>query len=230
MDKILILIPARGGSKGIPNKNIKKFNGKPLIEWTIKTALESKLADRIVVSSDSKKILNLSKKFNISLLKRPKSISGDKSSTESVVKHCLKSYNNSYKTIVLLPPTSPVRKKNILDNALKFFNLKKLDSCFSGSKLSDFLIWEYNKKNKKYRSLNYDFKKRGNRQSRKSTYVENGSIYIFKSKILFNNNNRIGGKFDIFKMSIFESFELDEKEDWKIIESIHKNYILNNSK
>ena len=69
MDKILILIPARQGSKGIPNKNTKIFNGKPLIEWTIKTALDSKLADRIVVSSDSEKILNLTKKFNIDSLK-----------------------------------------------------------------------------------------------------------------------------------------------------------------
>ena len=230
MDKILILIPARQGSKGIPNKNTKIFNGKPLIEWTIKTALESKLADRIVVSSDSEKILNLTKKFNIDSLKRPKSLSGDKSSTESVVKHCIKNYNNFYNIIILLPPTSPVRKKNILDDAIKFFKSNKLDSCFSGSKLNDFLIWSYNKTNKKYYSLNYDHKKRGNRQSRTPTYVENGSFYIFKSNLLLKEDNRIGRKLDIYKMKLYESFELDEKEDWKLIETIHKNYILKNNK
>ena len=226
MGKILILIPARGGSKGIPNKNIKKFNGKPLIEWTIKSALESKLADKIVVSSDSKKILNFSKKFNIDLLNRPKSLSKDNSSTESVVKHCIDYYDNQFKTIILLSPTSQVRKLNVLDEMIKFFKSKKLDSSFSGSKLNDFLIWSYNKNNKRYNSINYNYKKRGVRQSRKISYVENGSIYIFKSKILLKKNNRIGGKFDIFKTKFYESFELDEKEDWKLIETIHRTYIL----
>lgn len=226
MGKILILIPARGGSKGIPNKNVKKFNGKPLIEWTIKSALESKLAHKIVVSSDADRILNFSKRFNIDTIRRPKSLSKDNSSTESVVKHCLRKYNNIYDTIVLLPPTSPVRSKNIIDNMIKFFKIKKLDSCFSGSKLNDFLIWSFDTNNKKYKSLNYNYNKRGVRQSRELNYVENGSIYIFKSKILLKNNNRIGGKFEIFEMKFYESFELDEKEDWKLLETIHKNYII----
>ena len=226
MGKILILIPARGGSKGIPNKNIKKFNGKPLIEWTIKSALESKLADKIVVSSDSTKILSFSKKFKIDSLKRPKSLSRDNSSTESAVRHCIDCYKDQYETIILLSPTSPVRKKNILDEIIIFFKSKKLDSCFSGSKLNDFLIWSYDKKIKKYNSLNYNYKKRGIRQSRKLSYVENGSIYIFKSDIFLKKNNRIGGKFDIFKTKFYESFELDEKEDWKLIETIHRTYIL----
>ena len=110
------------------------------------------------------------------------------------------------------------------------FKSNKLDSCFSGSKLNDFLIWSYNKTNKKYYSLNYDYKKRGNRQSRTPTYVENGSFYIFKSNLLLEEDNRIGRKLDIYKMKLYESFELDEKEDWKLIETIHKNYILENNK
>jgi len=105
MKKVLALIPARGQAKGMPNKNIKLFNGKFLIEWSIKYALKSKLIDKGVVSSDS--------------------------------------------------PTSQLRKKNDLDNVIKFFYLNKLDSCFSGLKLTNFLIWNYDKIYKKYKSINY---------------------------------------------------------------------------
>lgn len=227
MSKILILIPARGGSKNIPQKNIKKFNGKPLIEWTINTALESKMADKIVVSSDSKNIFNICKKFKVDFLKRPKSISGGRATTESAIKHCIKNYKNFYEIIVLLSPTSPVREKNIIDKAIKFFKSKNLDSCFSGSKLNDFLIWSYDKVKKKYHSINYNYRNRGIRQARRQNYVENGSIYIFKSDLILKENNRIGKRFDIFKMMFHESFELDEKEDWKLIETIHRTYILN---
>jgi N-acylneuraminate cytidylyltransferase len=227
MKKILALIPARGGSKGIPNKNIKLFNGKPLIEWSIKVALESKLINRIIVSSDSSKILKISKKIGADVILRPKNISGDKATTESVILHCIKYFKNKFETIVLLSPTSPLRKKKDIDNAIKFFYRNKLDSCFSGSKLTDFLIWNYDKIDKKYKSINYDFKNRGVRQDRKLGYVENGSIYVFKPSLIIKKKNRIGGKFDIFNMDFWQSFELDSKDDWKLLETIHKNYILN---
>ena len=111
MSKVLAIIPARGGSKGILNKNIKNFNGKPLIQWTIESALKSKLIDKIVVSSDSHKIINISKKLGADIVFRPKNISGDNATTESAVKHCVKYFKNSYETIVILSPTSPLRKK-----------------------------------------------------------------------------------------------------------------------
>lgn len=227
MKKVLALIPARSGSKGIPNKNIKLFNRRPLIEWTIKLALKSKLIDKVVVSSDSLKILNISKKLGAEVILRPKNISGDKATTESAINHCIKYFKNDYEAIILLPPTSPLRKLNDIDNAIKFFYLNKLDSCFSGSKLTDFLIWNYDKIYKKYTSINYDFKNRGSRQNRKLGYVENGSIYIFKPSLIIKKNNRIGGKFDIFNMDFWQSFEIDEKDDWKLLETMHKTYILN---
>ena len=126
MKKILVLIPARGGSKGIPNKNIKLFNGKPLIEWSIKSALESKLVNKIIVSSDSLKILKISKKIGADVILRPKNISGDKATTESAILHCIKYFKNKFETIVLLSPTSPLRKKKDIDNAIKFFYMNKI--------------------------------------------------------------------------------------------------------
>ena len=227
MSKILAFIPARGGSKGIPNKNIKLFNGKPLIEWTIESALKSKLIHKVIVSSDSKKILSLSKNFGADVILRPKNISGDRSTTESAINHCIKNLEDSFDVIVLLSPTSPIRRKEDIDNAIKQFKLKKLDSCFSASRSNDFLIWKYNKKIKKFKSINYDFKNRGIRQNRELNYVENGSIYVFRRDLIKYKNNRIAGKIGMYLMNFWQSFEIDEKNDWKLLEIIQKNYILN---
>ena len=226
MSKILAFIPARGGSKGIPNKNIKLFNGKPLIEWTIRSALLSKLINKVVVSSDSLKILSISKKLGADVVVRPKNISGDNATTESAIIHYLKKQQDIFNTIVLLSPTSPIRKKKDIDNAIKQFKSKKLDSCFSASKLLDFLIWKLNKKTRKFESINYNFRKRGTRQKREPNYVENGSIYVFKTKLIKNKSNRLGGNIGIYFMDFWQSFEIDEKNDWKLLEIIQKNYIL----
>ena len=224
MNKILAFIPARGGSKGIPNKNIKLFNGKPLIEWTIDSALKSKLISKVIVSSDSQKILSISKKLGAETVLRPKSISGDFATTESAIKHYIKNTKESFDTIVLLSPSSPIRKMSDIDNAIKEFKSKKLDSCFSASILLDFLIWKLNKK-KKYESINYNFKNRGTRQKRDLNYVENGSIYVFKTKLIKYYNNRIAGKIGIYLMNFWQSFEIDVKDDWKLLEMIQKIYI-----
>lgn len=230
MGKILAFIPARGGSKGIPNKNIKLFNGKPLIEWTIKSALRSKLIDKVIVSSDSKKILTISKKIGADVVLRPKNISGDFATTESAIKHFVEKSKEYFDTIVLLSPTSPIRKKKDIDKTIKVFKSKKLDSCFSASKITDFLIWAFDKKKNKFKSINYNYKKRGIRQSRDSNYVENGSIYVFKTHLIKYKNNRLSGKIGIYLMDFWQSFELDEKKDWKFLEIIQNKFILKNEK
>ena len=230
MYKILAFIPARGGSKGIPRKNIKNFNKKPLIQWTIEQAKESKLINEIIVSSDSKKILSISKNLGASTILRPKNLSTDSSSTESAIIHCIQNLKKKIDIIVLLSPCSPLRKKEDIDNMINFFIKKKLDSCFSASKLNDFLIWRYDERIKKMKSFNYNFKKRLSRQKRNILeYVENGSIYIFKSNEFEKLNNRIFNKHDIYQMDFWQSFELDEKKDWKLLETLHKVYILKNS-
>ncbi len=225
MCKILAFIPARKGSKEIKNKNIKKFNGKPLIEWTIKSALLCKLISNVVVSTDCPKISRISKRLGVNVVKRPKRISGDKASVESAIKHYLMKSSSSFKTIVLLSPTSPLRKSSDIENALKEFKSKKLDSCFSVSALTDFLIWKKNNKTKKLVSINYNFKNRGTRQDRDQNYLENGSIYIFKTKIFKQKNNRISGKIGMYFMDFWQSLELDRKKDWKLLETIQKIYI-----
>ncbi|HEB62613.1 MAG TPA: acylneuraminate cytidylyltransferase family protein, partial [Bacteroidetes bacterium] len=122
--KILAIIPARGNSKGLPQKNIINLNGKPLIAWTIEASLKSKYITKTIVSSDSDTILKIAKKYGANTLKRPVQYSTDQASSEVVVKHAMKSINKKYDYIILLQPTSPLRDKTAIDNAFeKLFSL-----------------------------------------------------------------------------------------------------------
>ena len=230
--KATAIILARGGSKGIPNKNIKVFCGKPLVEWTIIQAKNSKKINKIYLSSDSNKILKIGKKYKINLIKRPKKISGDYATSESAIIHAIKNfYDFKIRPIVMLEPTAPLRKINDIDNLIRDFNKNRWDSGFTASQLNEFLIWDRKKKNN-YKSLNYDFKNRGQRQlnSRKQCFVENSIAYIFKPNIILKYKNRIAGKIGITKNEIWQSFEIDEKDDWDLVETIFKRKIKQNGK
>ena len=127
---ILAIIPARGGSKGIPHKNIQNLAGKPLIAYTIIAAKKSKLIDKIVVSTDDKKIAKISEACGIEVpFLRPKNISKDNSSTIEVVKHTLEFLrtNQDYipDMIIVLQPTSPLRTTRLIDNAIKILRRTK---------------------------------------------------------------------------------------------------------
>jgi|TARA_B110000259_G_C13902010_1_gene357266 CMP-N,N'-diacetyllegionaminic acid synthase len=224
--KVDAIILARGGSKGIPNKNLKLFCGKPLIEWTILQAKKSKRIRNIFLSSDSKNILKVGLKHKINTIKRPQKYSTDKATSESAIKHFLLSEKDiSNNGVIFLEPTSPLRKKNDLDNLIKDFFDNKWDSGFTAGVLSDFLIWE--KKIKNFKSINYDYKNRGQRFGRKSCYVENSIAYIFKPYMFLKYNNRLFGKFGITHNEIWQSFEIDEPEDWNFVSTIFKSKKLN---
>ncbi|MDC0851173.1 acylneuraminate cytidylyltransferase family protein [Candidatus Pelagibacter sp.] len=224
--KVDAIILGRGGSKGIPKKNLKIFCGKPLIEWTIIQAKKSKRVRNIYLSSDSKSILKVGLKHNINLIKRPKKYSTDKATSESAIKHFLTCEKNFSKNgIIFLEPTSPLRKKNDIDNLIRDFFKYKWDSGFTAGVLNDFLIWI--KKTKHYQSLNYNYKNRGQRFGRKSCYVENSIAYIFKPYMFLKYNNRLFGKIGITQNETWQSFEIDEPDDWSFVSTIFKSKKLN---
>ena len=134
---ILALIPARGGSKGIPKKNIKPLLGKPLIAWTIEQAKKSKYFDRIIVSTDSEEIAEMSEKYGAEVpFLRPKELARDESPTSDAIMHAITWFEERgeyFDIVVLLEPTSPLRKENDLDNAIELFikNIDKADSLVS---------------------------------------------------------------------------------------------------
>ncbi len=221
MTKIAVIL-ARGNSKGIKNKNIKTINNKPLIYWSINTCLKSKNIDTVWVSSDSKKILSLSKKFGANIIKRPKNISGDYSKSEKAWEHAIsfikKNFSN-VETVIGVQPTSPIRSYKTLDKAINMFYKKKLDSLFTAEKVHNYFIWK--KQGKKY-IANYNYSNRPMRQEIEKKYLENGSFYIFNAEKFLKEKCRLFGKIGCFTMGKVESFEIDNHEDLKLFNSLGK--------
>ena len=171
--KIIAFIPARGGSKSIKNKNLKKINKSTITEITLKKALVSKIFDKVILSSDSNKILKIGKKLKkIELIKRKKNISNDNSKTDLAVIDYLKNLKEKFDYLVILQVTSPLRKVTTIKKFVKFCVNKKLKNCLSVSKSNDHISF-----NKKYfKSILKTNSRR--RQSRKDYYIENGMFYF----------------------------------------------------
>ena len=220
----LAIIPARGNSQRIKNKNLFKLNNKPLIYWTIKSALESKYVSDVCITSDSNRILNYCKKFEVITILRPKSLSGNIIMPDDAVKHAYLKLKKKYDFIVMLQPTSPLRTSEDIDNAAEIIIKDKSKSLFSSSIESRF-IWKKSK-NSCY-PINYNFKKRPRHQDLKTSfYSENGAIYISKPILFTKNLNRLGGKISTYVMSHAKSIDIDNiqeiKEAEKIMKSLNK--------
>jgi len=125
----------------------------------------------------------------------------------------------------MLEPTAPLRKPDDLSRAIKLFIDNRWDSAFSSAELQDFLIWKKNKDGKLI-GVNYNYEIQEPRQLRDMEYVENGAIYMFKPKIILDNSNRFGGDIGMIPNKFWQSFEIDEKDDWEFVELIFKNYLL----
>lgn len=219
----IAIIPARGGSKGIPGKNIMDFCGKPLIEWSILQAKSTLAVDEVFVTSDSDEILTIAKRCGAQTIQRPASISGDTASSESAILHAMEEIESEVDKVIMVQVTSPLRKSDDFANAILQFDKEKLDSLFSGAILEDFLIWQ-KEDNGNYNSFNYDFRQRGRRQERKPQFVENGSFYIFKPEVI-KKGNRLGGKIGVYLMDFWQSFEIDSPSDIEVV----KNLFISNS-
>jgi len=213
--RTVAIIPARGGSKGIPGKNLMDFCGKPLLAWSIIQAKQTPQIDAVYVSSDSDDILSVAQAWGAIAIRRPDQISGDKEPSESAILHALQTINATVDTVVFLQATSPLRKPDDLSNGLFQFQHEKDDSLFSAAILEDFLIWQRNDHDK-LQSVNYDYLNRGRRQDRKEQYVENGSFYISKPEII-QAGNRLGGQIGMYLMDFWQSFEIDAREDVELV-------------
>jgi len=229
--KVVAIILARGGSKGIPDKNIIDFCGKPLIAWTIQNCIEGGI-DETYVSSDSKKILSISSKYGAKKILRPNNISNDKSTSESAWLHALdfieKETNTKYDWVLAPQVTSPLRTSDDIKKGIVKAKENLYDSLFSCSIAGDLFYWH--KKKNGFESINYDWKKRLQKQDFPDQYIENGSFYLFKPKVLRNNNNRFGGKIGIVKMDFWQTFEIDYLEDLRICQALMKEFILKDKK
>ncbi|AUL74555.1 CMP-N-acetylneuraminic acid synthetase [Pseudoalteromonas sp. 13-15] len=222
---VVAFIPARGGSKGVPKKNIKLLAGKPLIAWSIEQAKKSKNIDRVIVSTDCPEIAKVALEFGAEVpFMRPVDISSDIATTESAMLHCcdyLNDKNELPEIFVLIQCTSPLRAEGTFDKAIERFKLKGYDSMLSVS-LSHRFTW----KDKDNPSASYDFMNRPRRQDIKEKdqeYLETGSFYITNTKKLLASKNRLTGKIGMFETPEIESFEIDSHIDFTICEELVKH-------
>ena len=221
MTNIITIIPARGGSKGIPGKNIKDFGGKPLIVHSIEHALQSKLMNAVYVSTDDKEIATISENAGAKIIWRPNEISGDTATTESAIEHAISEISPKPDIIVLLQATSPIRPKNAVQNAIEKFIKNGCESLLSISPTHRF-FWRI-KDNKTIAEYNY--LNRPRRQDMKTEdirYVENGSLYIFSRDNFEKTGNRLGGKIGHIIFDEEYSGEIDSEIDFIMLEKIYQ--------
>ena len=219
---ILVVIPARSGSKGIPGKNIKKLHGKPLINYTIEAAKEIFENSQVIVSTDDKEIAEIAASHgaNIPFL-RPKELAQDDSSTRDVILHLVDYFERQKSVpsvIVLLQVTSPIRNSKHLNEALDLFFHKDCDMVVSvtESKTSPYFnLYEENKEGYLQKSKDSAFTRR---QDVPPVYEYNGAIYIFKTKSIVESEMKDFEKITKYVMSKNDSVDIDDEVDWKIAE------------
>jgi N-acylneuraminate cytidylyltransferase len=222
MTKYLAFIPARGGSKGIPFKNIKDIAGKPLINYTVDAAVQTAEIERIIVSSDSDLIQNNIEKFygaepKVEFHRRSSENSSDTASTESAMLEYLDS-DSSFENMLLIQATSPLLKASDLSSAIMKYEETQAGGLVSVVQQKRF-YWEANT-NDDFRPVNYNPNQRSRRQDFKGSFVENGAFYITSRQLLEESKCRISPPYQIFEMGEESYFEIDNPSDWVIMENL----------
>lgn len=224
---IVAIVLARGGSKGIPKKNIIDFCGKPLMAWTIENCIRGG-ATSVWVSSDSDEILSVGEAFGACSIKRPDDIAGDFATSESAWLHAIdyieSELGNTIDWVLAPQVTSPLREAADVRKGIELAANTDCDSFFSCSIAEDLFFWE--NKNGQLDSVNYDWRNRKRRQDIPKQYIENGSFYLFKPEVLRQNNNRFGQKIGVVEMEFWKMFEIDSMDDLRMCSALMKEFII----
>jgi len=225
---ILALIPARAGSKRLPDKNIKDFCGKPLVAWTIKQAKKSEYIDKVIVSTDSKKIANVCKMYGCQIpFLRPKCLSGDEAKSIDVVLHALnymEKNEKEYDLIMLLQPTSPLKNSGDIDKAVELLFSKNAKSIVSVCKTNYQSCW-INTLTKDGCMKNFTKREKKNGKERKSAvfYKLNGAIYLAYSNYIKRFKSFIKDETFAYIMPQERSVDIDNESDFNFGEFLFQN-------
>jgi CMP-N,N'-diacetyllegionaminic acid synthase len=224
--KILAVIPARGGSKGVPGKNTKRLAGKPLILHTIEAALESKHLDKIVVSTDDQDIARVAKKAGVQVIERPVRLAQDNTPMHPVIEHAAahidKTEHYTPEVIVVLQPTSPLRTAKDIDQAIELFLNSSGDSLVSVMEASHPIHWTFKmsgeyvvpRLGRKYLKVR--------RQDLEKSYVPVGAIFIVSPETLFKSKDLYGKKIVPYIMPHERSIDIDHLLDFAVAELLIK--------
>lgn len=216
---VLAIIPARGGSKGVPRKNIRPLAGIPLIAHTIMQARQAQTVQRVIVSTDDAEIGTTAEQYGAEVIWRPGEISGDTASSESALLHVLEHVwaieQHDPDLVVFLQCTSPIRRLDDIDNAVMMLRQSRADSLLSVVRTHAFL-WGI--ADNKPHPLNYDYRSRPRRQERSPEFIENGSIYVFRPWVLRQHANRLGGTIVLYEMEADSAIDIDAERDFELCE------------
>tara|TARA_X000000950_G_scaffold273176_1_gene356694 strand:- start:400 stop:1074 length:675 start_codon:yes stop_codon:yes gene_type:complete len=219
----ICIIPARGGSKRIPRKNIKKFLGSPIIKYVIKNAIKSNIFDKIIVSTDDQNISKLAKKFGAEIFIRPKKLANDTTGTNEVICNVIKSYEKKFKInrVCCIYPTAVFCDKDMLKKAFRKLN-KKTQYVFSASKFSHPVFRSFLIKNRKIFMI-FPKKEKSRTQDLPDTFHDAAQFYLGwknswkKNKSIFNLNSKF------IEIDESETHDIDNLTDWKLAEIKYKN-------
>ena len=201
MTRILGVTPARGGSKGIPRKNIRPLAGKPLLAWTIAAALESKLLDRYVVSTEDPEIAEVARRCGAEVLERPKELATDEAGTLEVLQHLLSQVQAD--TVVLLQATSPVREEGLVDRCIRRFTETQADSLATGFLCK---LTEYGRNNLR-------------RQEIPGFFCDDGNVYVMKADGI-RKGDRTGERIERMVLAREQNLDIDDEFDFWMAERV----------
>lgn len=225
--RLVAIIPARGGSRRIPEKNLAVLDGRPLIFHTIKAALKSEFLDSVYVSTDNKSIALEAKNMKIPVIKRPSKYAGDFSKSVDVVKHSikyLKDAGHTFDAVVLLQPTSPFRLGYDIDKCIEILFKNKLDSAISLVSVRQLPEWMLQKDKKGLlSSFNYSTKSVNRTRKLSELFYPNGAVYVSTTKFLMKQPDFVyGGKCGGYVMDNLRSIDIDTEFDLQVSEKFFK--------
>lgn len=217
--KVLAIIPARGGSKGVAKKNIRIVGDKPLIAWTIEESKKSKYIDHLVLSSDDPEIIQVAQSYGCHIpFVRPKHLAQDTSSSIDVVFHAIDQIPG-YDLIVLLQPTSPLKTVSDIDLCIEKCFKSKTKSCVSAREVNDNPHWVFslNNENQMIPLLNPE-KRPSRRQDLPNFYTFNGAVYVASTEFLRENRSFLSPETVIHIMDSETSIDLDTEFDFQVLD------------
>jgi len=226
-NKIIAIIPARGGSKGVPRKNLRLLCGKPLIYYTIREALKSKHISKTIVSTEDEEVVKTSNEYGAEVIKRPIELAKDETPTIDVIFHVLqvvKAQNFEPKIVVLLQPTSPLRNAQDIDNAIELFLENDCESVVSVCEIEHSPYWSFKIENGYLTPIFGEEYLRKRRQDLPKVYIPNGAIYVSTPEVLCKYRSFYCQKTIPYIMPPERSVDIDNEIDFMLAELLMMNY------
>lgn len=230
LGEVLAIIPARGGSKGIPRKNVRDLAGKPLIVWTIEAALRASTISRVVVSTDDDEIASVAEAAGAQVIRRPPELAQDTTPTEPALLHVLGTLEQTegYRpdAVSLLQCTSPLRGADLIDQCVRLLFETGCDAVMTVLHVQHwYLVGKMDEEGRYWPE--YDYQKRPRSQDMPEKFRENGAVYVTRLESMLKYRNRLGGDVRVVPMDPVRSVDIDLEEDFVLAEEVIKGIRIN---